>query len=184
MELILDLAVSVLSVLVVLQYGRSLRTHFKSERVPTGTMVISAVVVATVIVYLALLWVETQPVLAQLVGLAVECVGVWLFWMALRASREARLRMAFDAANPHGLVKTGPYRYLRHPFYTSYLVFWIGWAIATWSPWSLIPLLAITVIYVTAALGEERKFSRTELAEAYEDYRRQTGFFWPRLPGV
>lgn len=184
MELILDLAVSVLSVLVVLQYGRSLRTHFKSERVPTGTMVISAVVLATVIIYLALLWVETQPVLAQLVGLAIECVGVWLFWMALRASREAQLRMAFDAANPHGLVTTGPYRYLRHPFYTSYLVFWIGWAIATWSPWSLIPLLAITVIYVTAALGEERKFSRTELAEAYEDYRRQTGFFWPRLPGV
>ena len=64
------------------------------------------------------------------------------------------------------------------------VVFWIGWAIATWSVWSLIPLGVIAVIYVVAALGEERKFSRTEMADAYADYRRQTGFFWPRLPGV
>lgn len=184
MELVLDFVVSVLSVLVVLQYGRSLRTHFKSPKMPTGTVVISVVVTATAAVFLTLIWIETQPIFAQLIGLAVECFGLWLFWMAIRASREARLKMAFDVANPHGLVMTGPYRYLRHPFYTSYLVFWIGWAIATWSAWSLIPLLAITVIYVIAALGEERKFSRTEMAEAYEEYRRQTGFFWPRLPGV
>ena len=184
MELVLDLVVSLLSVMVVLQYGRSLRTHFRSPKMPTGTVVISVVVTATAAVFLTLIWIEAQPLLAQLIGLAVETFGLWLFWMAIRASREARLKMAFDVANPHGLVTTGPYRYLRHPFYTSYLVFWIGWAIATWSAWSIIPLLAITAIYVVAALGEERKFSRTEMAEAYESYRRQTGFFWPRLPGV
>ena len=184
MEVVLDLVVSALSVLVVLQYGRSLRTHFRSPKMPTGTAVISVVVTATTLLYLTLIWIETQPLFAHLVGLAIQCFGVWLFYMAIKASREASLKMAFDVANPHGLVTTGPYRYLRHPFYTSYLVFWIGWAIATWSAWSLIPLLVIAVIYVMAALGEERKFSRTEMADAYAEYRRQTGFFWPRLPGV
>jgi protein-S-isoprenylcysteine O-methyltransferase Ste14 len=183
-QLLLDFVVSLLSVLVVLQYGRSLKTHFASPKMPTGTVVISIVVTATTILFLTLVWIETQPLLALLLGLAIQCGGVWLFYMAIRASREARLKMAFDVANPHGLVMTGPYRYLRHPFYTSYLVFWIGWAIATWSAWSMIPLAVITVIYVIAALGEERKFSRTEMADAYADYRRQTGFFWPRLPGV
>ena len=168
----------------MLQYGRALRTHFRSPKMPTGTVVISVVVTATTVVFLALLWLESQPLLAQIVGLAVQCAGVWLFFAAIRASREAELKMAFDVANPHGLVTTGPYKYLRHPFYTSYLVFWIGWAIATWAAWSLIPLVAITVIYVIAALGEEQKFARTEMAGAYDDYRRQTGFFWPRLPGV
>lgn len=184
MDFVLDLIVSVLSVAVVAQYGRSLRTHFVSPKMPTGTVVISIVVVATTVIFLSLIWLEAQPALAQVIGVAVQLVGLWLFWMAIQASRQARLKMAFDVANPHGLVMTGPYRYLRHPFYTSYLVFWIGWAIATWSGWSLIPLGVIAVIYVAAALGEERKFSRTEMADAYADYRRQTGFFWPRLPGV
>jgi len=184
MELVLDLVISVVSIAVVIKWGRALRTHFRSTKMPTGTMVISGVVTATALVFTALLWLETQPLLAQLVGLAIEAFSVWLFFAAVAASRAAELKMAFDKANPHGLVMTGPYRYLRHPFYTSYLILWIGWAIATWSPWAIIPLAVITVIYVMAALGEEKKFSRTEMAGAYEAYRSQTGFFWPKLPGV
>ena len=181
MDLLLDLIVSLASALVVAQYARALRTHFVSPKMPTGTVVISVVVLSTAAIFLTLLWVESQPLLAQLVGLAVQAAGVWLFFAAIAASREARLKMAFDVANPHGLVTTGPYRYVRHPFYTSYLVFWIGWAIATWSPWSVLPLLVIATIYAVAALGEERKFAGTDMAGAYADYRRQTGFFWPRL---
>lgn len=184
MDVVLDLVISVVSIAVVAQYARALRTHFRSEKMPTGTIVISAVVLATTAIFLALLWLNSQPILAHLAGLAIEGLGIWLFYSAIRASRAAELKMAFDKANPHGLVTTGPYRYLRHPFYTSYLIFWIGWAISTWSAWSIVPLLVILVIYVQAALGEEAKFSRTPMAEAYAAYRRQTGFFWPKLPGA
>ena len=184
MDVILDLVVSAASIAVVVQYAASLRTHFRSTRMPVGTVVISAVVIGTSAIYLLLLWLEQQPIPAQLAGLLFEAGGMALFFAAIRASRAAALKMAFDRENPHGLVTQGPYRYLRHPFYTSYLIFWIGWAIATWSLWSVIPLAVITVIYVLAALGEERKFSRTAMAADYADYRRKTGFFWPRLPGV
>lgn len=184
MDLVLDLIVSVVSLSVIAQYSWSLKAHFSSPRMPTGTVVISVVVLATAAIYTALLWIESQPWLASVLGLVIECLALWLFWAAIKASRAARLKMAFDVQNPHGLVTSGPYRYLRHPFYTSYLIFWIGWAIATWSPWSIIPLAVIVVIYVLAALGEEKKFSRTAMAEDYASYRAQTGFFWPRLPGV
>lgn len=181
MDLVLDLVISITSVCVVAQYALSLRTHFRSEKMPTGTVVISVVVLATTAIFLALLWLESQPVLAQLAGLLIEGLGVWLFYAAIAASRAAQLKMAFDKENPHGLVTTGPYRYLRHPFYTSYLIFWIGWAIATWSALSLVPLFVIAVIYVRAALGEEAKFARTPMAEEYAAYRRRTGFFWPKF---
>lgn len=184
MDLTLDLIVSVVSLSVIAQYSWSLKAHFNSPKMPTGTVVISVVVLTTAAIYTTLLWIESQPWLALTVGLVIECLALWLFWSAIRASRAARLKMAFDVQNPHGLVTSGPYRYLRHPFYTSYLIFWIGWAIATWSPWSVIPLLVITVIYVLAALGEEKKFSRTPMAADYASYREKTGFFWPRLPGV
>lgn len=184
MGLVLNLIVSVVSISVIAQYSWSLKAHFNSPKMPTGTVVISAVVLATAAIYLALLWIEAQPWLATLVGLVLEGLALWLFWSAIKASRAARLKMAFDVQNPHALVTGGPYRYLRHPFYTSYLIFWVGWAVATWSLWSLPPLAVIVVIYVLAALGEERKFSRTAMAADYDAYRRQTGFFWPRLPGV
>jgi protein-S-isoprenylcysteine O-methyltransferase Ste14 len=181
MDLIIDLAVTAVCVFVVLQYGRALKTHFVSPKMPTGTVVISIVVTLTTLIFLGLLWLEAQPLLAQATGIAICLASLWLFYAAIRASREARLKMAFDVENPHGLVTTGPYRYLRHPFYTSYLIFWVGFAVATWSAWTLVPLAIILFIYVRAALGEEAKFSRTPMAEEYAAYRQRTGFFWPKF---
>ncbi|WP_417309803.1 methyltransferase family protein [Devosia sp.] len=183
MNFVLDLAISVFSIAVVVQYAVSLRTHFASEKMPTGTVVISLVVTATSLLYLLLLWFGEQHTVPQIVGLLIEVAGMALFWWAIRASRAARLKMAFDKENPHGLVTGGPYAYLRHPFYTSYLIFWAGWAITTWSPWAILPLPIILTIYVMAALGEERKFSNTPMAEDYAAYRQRSGFFWPKLTG-
>lgn len=181
MELFLDLVVTAVTLFVVLQYARSLKTHFVSKSMPKGTMLITAVVSSTTLIFWALLWLQSQPMLAQLAGLAICGLSLWLFYAAIAASRDARLKMAFDVENPHGLVTIGPYRYLRHPFYTSYLIFWVGFAVATWSAWTLIPLAVILVIYVRAALGEEAKFSRTPMAEEYAAYRQRTGFFWPKF---
>ena len=181
MELVLDLVISAVSVAVVGQYTWALRAHFSSKAVPSGTMLISAVVVTTTIIFLMLLWLESQPLWAALVGLVIELASLALFWAAITASRNARLRLAFDRENPDTLVMEGPYKYLRHPFYTSYLVFWVGWAIAIWSPWTLLPLAVLVAIYVVAAKGEEQKFSNSPLAAQYEAYRKRAGMFWPRL---
>jgi protein-S-isoprenylcysteine O-methyltransferase Ste14 len=181
MDLALDLVVSGVSLAVVAQYSWALKAHFNSPKMPLGTVVISLVVAATTLLDIILLWAEPQPLLATLSGLILQGVSLWLFWAAIRASRAARLKMAFDVQNPHALVTGGPYQYLRHPFYTSYLIFWIGLAIATWSLLALPALCVIAIIYVVAALGEERKFSRTAMSEEYVAYRQRTGFFWPRL---
>ena len=70
---------------------------------------------------------------------------------------------------------------MRHPFYVSYSLFWIGWAVGVWSPWALLAPLVLVPIYVAAARGEERKFARSEMAEQYRRYMREVGFFFPRL---
>jgi protein-S-isoprenylcysteine O-methyltransferase Ste14 len=181
MELFFDLVISAVSIAVVVQYAWALRAHFSSKTVPDGTKLITVTVVVTTLVYTGLVWLVTQPLWAQLTGLVIELLSLALFWAAISASRQARLRLAFDAENPDSLVSEGPYRFIRHPFYTSYLIFWIGWAIATWSAWALLPLAALVAIYVAAARGEEQKFARSPLAQKYAEYRTRTGFFWPRL---
>lgn len=177
----LDLLATAAAIAVLAQYSWSLRGHFSSSSMPPGAIVISVVALLSAAVLLVLQWALDQPAWAVLLGVALELASLVLFWAAVRASRDARLRLAFDAENPDSLVTEGPYRYLRHPFYTSYLIFWSGWAIAVWSTWALAPLLAILVVYVIAASGEERKFERTALAGDYQAYKQRTGFFWPRL---
>lgn len=183
MQTVLDAVISVLGIAIVAQYSWSLRAHFASTKVPAGTMLISAVVVISLISYLYLQWNFEQPALAKVAGIVLMAASLGLFWAAIFASREARLLLAFDEKKPHGLVSIGPYRYVRHPFYLSYLIFWAGWALATWHLLGLLPLVVIVGIYVSAALGEERKFENSPLADEYRKYRGRAGFLWPKFNG-
>jgi protein-S-isoprenylcysteine O-methyltransferase Ste14 len=79
------------------------------------------------------------------------------------------------------LFDAGPFRFVRHPFYMSYLIFWVACALAT----SCLLVMTITIllatIYSVAALQEQNAFLSSALRPEYEAYRRTTGFFWPKL---
>lgn len=162
---------------------RATRTHFTSKSLTPGSAAIAAGVVLTALAYTVLVWTLEQPAWAQVSGVLVEAAGVWLFLAAIRASRVARLRFAFDPAQPAGLLTDGPYRWIRHPFYASYLLVWAGWALATGSGWSLIPLSVMAGLYLIAAQYEERLFAATPLAREYALYRSRAGLFWPKVLG-
>ena len=181
MELILDILISALSIVVIGQYTWSGRGHFHSERMPRGALLISLVVLLTAFFFLYLTWAQPQPVAAQVAGFVHQLLSWWLFWRTIAASRDARLRLAFDEGAPRGLVTDGPYRYFRHPFYVSYVMFWAGWTLALWSLPALLPFVIVVTLYVIAARMEERKFAGTPMAAEYEAYRQRTGFFWPNL---
>src|ERR1700686_591946 len=102
-----------------------------------------------------------------------------LFWWAIRTNSSARLSAAFSADVPAHLVEDGPYRFIRHPFYCSYVMAWSAGTIAT-ARWWLLPTVAVMVIiYWRAATIEEEKFSRSALAEEYESYRARTAWLLP-----
>jgi protein-S-isoprenylcysteine O-methyltransferase Ste14 len=181
LEFAFDLLVTLVAVAVVSQYTWSGRGHFQSDKMPLGSMVISLTVIVTSLFDLSLIWTAAQPVVAQLIGLVTMIAAGVFFWVVVRESKAARLRLAFDEQGPRSLVMTGPYAYVRHPFYTSYIVFWAGLAISTWSIIAIFPFAILVVIYVFAAQVEEGKFARSAMAEEYAAYKARTGRFWPRL---
>ena len=158
--------------------------HFQSRELPFGAKVVSLFALATGFLLLALVWLLPQPPLAALGGIVVMLVAKALFWTAIRETRSAKLLAAFTTENPHGLVMAGPYRYIRHPFYTSYLLYWAAFSLATWSVWSIPPLIGLIVMYWRAAVEEEEKFENTEMAETYAEYKRHTGRFLPKVIGA
>ena len=181
MSLALDIVLTALSIFVIGSHAVVGKGHFKSRQMPAGANLVSAAVLTTLAVFLILLWTNDAPVAALLVALVLEAVSLWLFFRTIAASRDGALHFAFDTENPVSLVTAGPYRYVRHPFYTSYLIFWTGLAIGTWSLWSIPVLVLMAVLYTVAARGEETKFARTGMSEEYAAYRARTGMFWPRV---
>jgi len=107
-----------------------------------------------------------------------------LFTWTLRATRRTRLTVAFSEDRPTFLLRKGPYRYVRHPFYSAYLLFWFGSAVASAGYASWAAAVAIAFVYWLASNQEEEKFSHSELAEAYAAYRAVTGRFIPCIPWI
>jgi protein-S-isoprenylcysteine O-methyltransferase Ste14 len=175
-----DTFVTMLSLGVVLAYVWSVKGHFASPKTPAGAWVISVMVSASTLLLLWLTWSNDQPAAATVAGLAIELASIWLFIAAVLASRESKLRFAFDPQHPHGLIQNGPYRFVRHPFYVSYLLFWAGWSVATWSVMAIPVPPIFLVLYWLAARMEERNFVASSFSATYGEYRSRVGFFFPR----
>ena len=109
--------------------------------------------------------------------LFVASAGLW-GW-ALAATRATPPTLAFTGDEPRLVLNTGPYRWVRHPFYSAYLLFWTGTAVATpgMSGWAAV--LVLGAVYFAAARHEEGKFARSVLAARYADYASCTGMFLP-----
>jgi protein-S-isoprenylcysteine O-methyltransferase Ste14 len=162
-------------------FSWGVKSHFRqTERIPFGTYLIS---VLTVIGFLWFAWRIIADGLAftWVLALALFVLSIALFAWTVSATRKTPPTMAFDTDEPSFLLNHGPYQYVRHPFYASYLLYWTGTALASPGllPWAA-PLVML-LVYWNAARREERKFAGSSLAAAYQGYRAKAGMFIPRL---
>lgn len=123
--------------------------------------------------------VAPDPMVAGVIG-ALFAVSAAILSAAVIATRLEPPRLAFEGA-PRNLVVGGPYRFVRHPFYLAYILFWCGCALATQHVLSVLLLALLAAVYVIAASGEERDFAVSAMAAGYDLYRRRTGFLWPAV---
>lgn len=180
-QTILDIASIILGLFVVGQFTWAMRFHFTTEKMALAAKLISVISIAMIALFIYLLMTRVQPIVAHGVGILMMIGASMLFVSAIRASKKARLWYAFEGRSPSTLVTDGPYRYLRHPFYVSYLVLWCGWALTTFSLVSILPVMIIALVYVRAAKGEEATIAASPLAHDYAAYKRRAGFFWPKF---
>lgn len=157
--------------------------HFRSTgEMPTGMKVTSAL---STVLFAAFLWHLYQGSSALWpLALVLFTASLAVFAAAINASRQTPPTLAYDNDSPNFLLSHGPYRYVRHPFYLAYVLFWFGTAVAVHSLAGWIAPALMTTLYLDAATREERKFANSELAAAYAAYRTRAGLFWPRPRGI
>ena len=78
----------------------------------------------------------------------------------------------------HKLVRTGPYRFVRHPIYTAILGLAFGTAFVAGRIVSLLGAAVFTYAYIRKLRIEERALGAT-FGSAWEDYRRRS---WALVP--
>ena len=116
-----------------------------------------------------------------ILGICFYGIAFVLFWWAVTAVRGAGLNVAFTTTQPSKLLIYGPYRYIRHPFYASYLAFWIAGVMVSSEPLLLPCVVCMGLLYTLAMKQEEREFRQGPLREAYHDYALVTGKVLPRV---
>lgn len=127
-------------------------------------------------------WPGTVQGLFGAFGIVMFSLSLALYWLAIGVNLSQPLSLAHSDDLPQHLVTIGPYRYLRNPLYSAYLLAWFGGVVASgwlWL-WLLPTALVHLLLYFRAAREEEGKFARSPLAAEHAAYVRQTGMFFPR----
>jgi protein-S-isoprenylcysteine O-methyltransferase Ste14 len=80
----------------------------------------------------------------------------------------------------HRLISTGPYRYVRHPLYTSGVIFFFALSILS-SLWWLALGLAIGMILILVRTSREEALLLAAFGDNYADYQAKTGRYLPKV---
>src|SRR5580700_9935918 len=110
--------------------------------------------------------------LVMTAGLAVEAVGLFLtIWSRRHLGRNwsGEITIKVD----HQLIRSGPYRILRHPIYTGILLMYLGTALIHCELHGLLGFVIVTVAYIRKIRVEETALS-SAFGDDYTKYRRQT----------
>lgn len=118
-------------------------------------------------------------------GVAMQALGVTAIIVALSLHWWARAHLRQFYAEDvvfqegHKLVDTGPYHYVRHPTFTSFLMIALGLLMVNPALPTLLATIYAFLDFCSAAKKEEALLC--ERLDGYADYMRRTGRFLPQL---
>ena len=111
------------------------------------------------------------PRTAVALSVAGLALSLWSLW---------HLRSSFSIlAEARRVIRTGPYRFVRHPLYLGEAVTMLGLCLLQGTVTAVLFWAAVNLSQVVRARIEEEKLARQ--FQDYRDYRRQTRFI---LPGI
>ncbi len=112
-------------------------------------------------------------------GVVVTALGVGI-GVAARLSLGTNWSGMVTLKKDHELIRTGLYRWIRHPIYTGILLAFLGTELIKGHARGLLGFLILWLSFYFKARREEN-FLRQEFGEGFEEHVRHTGMFLPKL---
>jgi protein-S-isoprenylcysteine O-methyltransferase Ste14 len=110
------------------------------------------------------------------IGVALLVTCIWEFAHSGRGTLS-------PADPPRELVVRGLYRLVRNPMYLSVTMILLGEVVLTRSRGLFLYWLVWFVVVNLFVIGHEEPYLRNRFGDSYDQYRRRTGRWIPRIPG-
>ncbi len=104
-----------------------------------------------------------------------------LYEWARHVIRGRRFYLAWTDNVPESLCDEGPYAYIRHPIYASYILAFLAALVALPTVATLVVFTFNAALFTHAAFSDERSLANSTLAGDYDRYRTRSGMFLPRI---
>jgi protein-S-isoprenylcysteine O-methyltransferase Ste14 len=120
------------------------------------------------------------PTWIRIAGIGISIFSMWLFWWVHKFLGK-NWSPVLEIMKGHSLVKTGPYKRIRHPMYTQIWLFVFSIALITLN-WivGLAAIISWSLLYFIRVPKEE-DMMRKEFGMEYEKYMKETGRVIPKL---
>ena len=133
--------------------------------------------------HVGIAWLQ-ERILPRNQALAIAAIIITLAGMAFAVWARVYLGRNWSSVptikEQHQLIRSGPYRLVRHPIYTGILLALMGTFLANGKIRGALALILLWIGWQIKSRMEEQFMVRTFGAE-YEEYRRTTGALFPRL---
>jgi protein-S-isoprenylcysteine O-methyltransferase Ste14 len=151
-----------------------------SKRVIIVGTTVSLILAFNLAVFLPGLAISGDAEAMLLAGTVLTILGVAFRWYAIRTLGRFFTRDVAIREN-HVIVRNGPYRYLRHPSYSGYLLAMLGVGVALDNWAALLPLLGINLAVYANRIAIEETVLVENFGEAYRRYQQETKRIIPIL---
>lgn len=108
-------------------------------------------------------------------------LSMLIFWWAVKSFSGIPPNIAATPGEINFLNTKGPYKYVRHPFYLSYIIFWFGASVAVQTIDVLLFVSILVGMYFKAARREEKDIISSAFGDEYLNYKKSVGMFFPML---
>ena len=121
---------------------------------------------------------SSVPSWLSIIGVILIIVAMWMVYRVFRENSYGSATVQITQGQQ--VISTGPYAVVRHPMYSSAVVYLVGLSLALGSYWALIPAI-LTILGLVWRLFDEEKFLAENLP-GYTDYCAKVR--WHLIPGV
>jgi protein-S-isoprenylcysteine O-methyltransferase Ste14 len=116
---------------------------------------------------------------AEIAGIAIIIVGL-AFALWARLHLKSNWSGVVTVKQDHQLIRSGPYRWVRHPIYSGVILAMAGTAVENGRLRSILGVLLVFIGFWIKSRKEEH-FMRQTFGQHYEVYCQSTGALIPRL---
>lgn len=120
------------------------------------------------------------PLWAQIAGFLGLVPGFLMPYWVMLVNTYAATTVRVETERGQHVITTGPYRYVRHPFYTSVILGYVFAPLAFGSWWMAVPSALLIALFVWRTANEDQTLQ--EELPGYREYTRQTRY--RLVPGI